>query len=157
MISILENILIIIIVGITLVISFVNLFIMSRKRNEFRSANPAEILFAKKLKEIGFNSEQEVISYIKGELKPIKMMIRDLSKYKNKNYPDINSDIKFYKETFENYQNIILSSLSLAKNNPERCFHLIKNDLEELSFHKQWYQEMIKCVVDRCKKICSIV
>ena len=157
MIGILENILIIIMVGITLVISFVNLFMASRKRNEIKSANPAEILFAKKLKEIGFNSEQEVISYIKGELKPIKMMIKDLSKYKTKNYPDINSDIKFYKETFENYQNIILSSLSLAKNNPERCFHLIKNDLGELSFHKQWYEEMIKCVVDRCKKSCAIV
>ena len=157
MISILENILIIIMVGITLVISFVNLFMASRKRHEFRSANPAEILFTKKLKEIGFNSEQEVISYIKGELKPIKIMLRDLSKYKTKNYPDINSDIKFYKETFENYQNIILSSLSLAKSNPERCFHLIKNDLEELSFHKQWYEEMIKCVIDRCKKSCSIV
>ena len=157
MIGMLENILIIIMVGITLVISFVNLFMASRQRKKFRSANLAEILFDKKLKEIGFNSEQEVISYIKGELKPIKMMINDLSKYKTKNYPDINSDIKFYKETFENYQNIILNSLSLAKSNPERCFHLIKNDLEELSFHKQWYEEMIKCVIDRCKKSYSIV
>ena len=157
MIGMLENILIIIMVGIILVISFVNLFIASRKRNEFKSTNPAEILFAKKLKEIGFNSEQEVISYIKGELKPIKMTIKDLSKYKTKNYPDINSDIKFYKETFENYQNIILSSLNLAKSNPEKCFHLIKNDLEELSFHKQWYEEMLKYALDRCKKSCSIV
>ena len=157
MIGMLENILIIIMVGIILVISFVNLFIASRKRNEFKSTNPAEILFAKKLKEIGFNSEQEVISYIKGELKPIKIMINDLSKYKTKNYPDINSDIKFYKETFENYQNIILSSLNLAKSNPEKCFHLIKNDLEELSFHKQWYEEMLKYALDRCKKSCSIV
>lgn len=154
MIGMLENILIIIMVVITLVISFVNLFIVSRQRKKLRSVNTAKILFDKKLKEIGFNSEQEVISYIKGELKPIKMMIRDLSKYKTKNYPDINSDIKFYKETFENYQNIILSSLSLAKSNPERCFHLIKNDLEELSFHKQWYEEMIKSVIDRCKKSC---
>ena len=55
--GILENILIIIMVGITLVISFVNLFIVSRKRNEIKSANPTEILFVKKLKEIGFNSE----------------------------------------------------------------------------------------------------
>ena len=80
MIGMLENILIIIMVVITLVISFVNLFIVSRQRKKLRSVNTAEILFDKKLKEIGFNSEQEVISYIKGELKPIKMMIRDLSK-----------------------------------------------------------------------------
>ena len=70
---------------------------------------------------------------------------------------EVYANIKFYKETFENYQNIILSSLSLAKSNPERCFHLIKNDLEELSFHKQWYEEMIKGVIDRCKKSCLIV